>query len=103
MRSRTAGSAQLVDVDVPAGLLDPALELVLGLELALLGGHEAEHDDLAGRKEAQRLEAARAGVVPLHEEAVDVELVEQRLGDEVVAALGDPARAEVAAAHVGGD
>ena len=39
-------------------------------------------------------------VVPLHEEAVDGELAEQRLGDEVVAALGDPRGAEVAAAHV---
>ena len=95
--------AELVDVDVLRRLLDPALEEVLGLELARLGRHQAEHDDLALGHEAQRLEAARAGVVPLHEEAVDGELVEQRLGDEVVAALGDPARAEVAAAHVGGD
>ena len=42
------------------------------------------------RQEAQRLEAARALVVPLHEEPVDLELVEERLGDEVVAALGRP-------------
>ena len=52
--------------------------------------------------EAQRLEAAGAVVVELHEVAVDVELGEQRLGDVVVAALGDPRRAEVAAAHVHG-
>ena len=51
---------------------------------------EAEHDELARRHEAQRLEAARARVVVLEEEAVDVELAEQRLGDEVVAALGRP-------------
>jgi hypothetical protein len=81
-------------------LLDAALELVLGLELAALGRDEAEHDDLAVRDEAQRLEAAGARVVPLHEEAVDVELAEQRLRHEVVAALGDPRRAEVALAHV---
>ena len=70
------------------------------LELAALRRHEAEDHHLALRDEAQRLEAARAGVVPLHEEAVDVELAEQRLGDEVVAALGRPGGAEVAAAHV---
>ena len=76
------------------------LSVVLGLELAALGGDEPEHDLLALRDEPQRLEAARARVVPLHEEAVDLELAEQRLGDEVVAALGDPRGAEVAAAHV---
>ena len=95
--------AELVDVDELRGLLDAALEQVLALELALLGRDEAEHDELARRHEAQRLEAARARVVPLHEEPVDRELVEQRLGDEVVAALGDPRGAEVAAAHVRGD
>ena len=57
---------------------------------------------LPRRHEAQRGEAAGAGVVELQEEAVDVELAEQRLGDEVVAALGHPRGAEVAAAHVGG-
>ena len=60
------------------------------LELAALRRHEAEHDDLPLRHEAQRLEAAGALVVVLEEEAVDVELVEERLGDEVVAALGHP-------------
>src|SRR5204863_8858980 len=34
------------------------------------------------------------------EKAVDLEVVEEALGDEVVAALRDPRRAEVAAAHV---
>ena len=52
------------------------------------------------RHEAQRLEAAGALVVVLDEVAVDVELAEERLGDEVVAARGGPGGAEVAAAHV---
>ncbi len=64
--------AELVDVGEPRGLLDPSLELVLALELAALGGHETEHDELARRQEAQRLEAARALVVVLQEEAVDL-------------------------------
>src|SRR4051795_1697749 len=92
--------AELVEIDVLRRLLDAALELVLRLELAALRRDQPEHDDLALRHEAQRLESARALVVPLHEEAVDGELAEQRLGDEVVAALGHPGRAEVAAAHV---
>ena len=78
--------AELVDVGELARLLDAALERVLALQLAALGRHEPEHDELAGRQEAQRLEAARALVVPLHEEAVDLQLVEQHLGDVVVAA-----------------
>src|SRR5579875_3480555 len=78
--------AQLFEVDVARGLVDPAQQLVAGLQLPALGRDQAEHDDLSRRDEAQRLEAARARVVPLHEEAVDVELVEERLGDEVVGA-----------------
>src|SRR3954469_10225585 len=50
--------AELVEVDVLGGLLDPAFQEVLALELALLGRHQAEHDDLALGHEAQRLEAA---------------------------------------------
>src|SRR4051794_33401488 len=89
---------ELVDVHVPGRLLDAALELVLGLEVPALGGDQAEDDELALGDEAQRLEAARALVVPLHEQPVHAELVEQRLGHEVVAALGHPRGAEVAAA-----
>src|SRR5215211_7700471 len=94
---------ELLDGDVAAGLLDAALELVLVLELAALGGDQAEHDQLPLGDEPQRLESARPLVVVLQEEAVDREAAEQRLGDEVVAALGGPGGAEVAPAHVGGD
>ena len=53
--------------------------------------------------EAQRREVAGALVVVLEEVGVDVELVEQHLGDRLVAALGEPRAAEVAAAQVDGD
>ncbi len=53
---------------------------------AALGGDEAEHDGLALRHEAQRLEAAGALGVVLHEIAVDLDGVEQDLGDRLVAA-----------------
>ena len=62
--------------------------------------HEPEHDLLSLRHEPQRLEAARALVVVLEEEAVHLEVAEERLGDEVVASLGGPRGAEVAAAQV---
>src|SRR5581483_8387780 len=82
--------AELIDVDVLSRLLDAALDRILLLELAALGRDETEHDLLALGKKAQRSEPARALVVPLHEEAVDLQLVEERLGDEVVASLGRP-------------
>ena len=83
--------------------LDPALEHVLVLELGALGRDEPEDHLLALGHETQRLEAAGALVVELEEVAVDVQVAEQRLGDEVVAALGGPHRLVVAAAQVRGD
>ena len=61
---------------------------------------QAQHDGLAFGDEAQRLEAARAFVVVLEQETVDVERVEQLLGDRVVAAFGIPLAAVVAAAEM---
>src|SRR3954451_20205250 len=84
------GEGQLVQRHVPRRLLDPPLEVVLALEFGPLRRHQAEDDALARRHETQRLEAARAGVVVLEEEPVDVQAAEQCLRDEVVAALGDP-------------
>src|SRR5206468_10476421 len=99
--SALRGEAELVDRRVLRRNLDAALELVLRLELAALRRYEAEHDLLlALRQEAERLESAGALVVPLHEEAVDLEFVQHRFRDEVVAPFGGPGRAEVATAHV---
>src|ERR1700689_5815686 len=78
--------AELVEVGVLGGLVDAALDEVLGLELAALAGDDAEHDPLALGQVAERLEAAPALVVPLAEETGHVEGVEQRGGDEVGAA-----------------
>ena len=76
------GQAELLERGVPARLLDAPLQLVLRLEGSALRRDEAEHDLLRSRRqEAQRLEASRALVVPLHEEAVHVELApEQKEG-----------------------
>ena len=65
--------AELLDRRELRRLVDPPLQLVLRLELAALRRHEPEHDLLVAlRQEAQRLEAARPLVVPLHEEPVDL-------------------------------
>src|SRR5579859_2280674 len=82
--------AELVGVDEGSRVLDPPLQVVLALQLAALGGAQPEHDPLALRHEPKRLEAARPLVVPFAEEPVHGKLVEQGLGDELVATLGRP-------------
>src|SRR3712207_2027471 len=67
------GQRQLLQRDVPRGLVDAPLEVVLVLQLGALGGDQAQDDALARRHEAQRLEAAGAGVVVLEEETVDLQ------------------------------
>src|SRR3954453_1898546 len=89
--------AELVEVDVPRGLVDAALELVLGFERPALRGDEPEHDHLALGHETQRREAAGAVAVVFHEIGVDVDLVEQNFGHRLVAAGRDESRLEVAA------
>src|SRR6266436_4110875 len=94
--------AELLQRYVFCRLVDPALQLVLAFERGALASDEAEdHPFVPARHEAQWLEPTRAGVVVFQEEAVDSELAEQGLGDMVVAALGHPGRAEIAAAHMG--
>ena len=95
--------AKLIERHEFRRLVDAALDLVLGFQRAGLRGDEAEHHLLALRHEAQRLEAAGAVAVVLHEIAVHVDGVEQHLGHRLVAARGDEGRAEIAAAQMHGD
>ena len=55
---------------------------------------------MAGTNIAQRREVAGAVVIIFEEKRVDVNAAEQHLGYRLVAALGDPSRAEVTATHV---
>src|SRR5271167_157342 len=63
--------AELVQVDIPRGLLDTALQHVFVLELGALRGNEPEDHLLSLWDEAQRLKCAGALVVVLEEEAID--------------------------------
>src|SRR5437763_13609662 len=100
VRAREAAlrrEAHVLERHVLRGLIDTALEMVLALELRQLGADEAEHDFLALRHEAQRLEAAGALGVVLEEETIDVQAGEHALGDEVgVGAAREPGALEVA-------
>ena len=102
------GERALLERHIFRRLVDALFDEVLGLGGGLLRAHEPEHDGRALRREAQRREVARALVVIFEEEAVDLHLVEQDLGDRLIAALRDPRALEIAAAemdadgHVGG-
>src|SRR5581483_66483 len=63
---------QLLEVDVAGGLVDAAAQKLALLEFATFGGDEPQHHYLSLWHKAQWLEASRASVVPLHEEAVDL-------------------------------
>src|SRR5215467_4801503 len=70
----------------PFRFLDAALDIVLLLECAALGGDEAEHDDLVALgQEAQRLEAAGALGIVFEKITVVVDLAQQRLRHRLVA------------------
>src|SRR5580704_8987384 len=53
-----AGQADLVQRNELGRLVDPPLQLILGLQLRTLGRDQAQHDHLALRHEPQRLEPA---------------------------------------------
>src|SRR5262249_42423537 len=84
-------------------LVDAPLDVGLLFERARLGRHEPEHHGLVALgHEAQRLETPRAVSVVFEEIAVVVDPTKQELRDRLIAAFGNPGRAEIAAAHVGG-
>ncbi len=96
-------SASRSRVDVLRRLVDAPPELIDRLERAHLGAHQAEHDALPLRHEAQRREIAGAGRVVLEQEVVDVGLLEEAFCHGLVAAVGEVQPLEVAAAHVHAD
>src|SRR5581483_7138510 len=59
---------ELLGRHVLRGLVDAPQQVVFSLELALLGGDQPQHDSLAARHEAQRLEAAGSLAVVLQQE-----------------------------------
>src|SRR5205807_1146083 len=78
-------------------------EVVLALQLADLGGYQAQDYLFPTRYEAEWLEAAGAIGVVLQQEAIDIERAEDFFGDVVVATLGVPGAASVTAADVSGN
>lgn len=85
------------------GLAQPLDDLGFVFERGLLARHDAEDDDFPRGQVAQRREVAGPRVVVLEEVGVHVEVLEEHLGDGLVAALGEPLRPVVAAAQVDAD
>src|SRR5688572_2687772 len=92
--------AELLERNVLGSLVDLALQLVFGFQVWRLGTHQAKDHPLALRYETQGREVAGALGVVFEAVDADVELVEQRLGDRLVAALGHPGAFQVAAAQM---
>src|SRR5476651_2727572 len=66
---------KLVEIDELGGLIDEALELVLGFKPPAFRGDEPEHHGLALGDEAQRLESAGAVAVVFQEITVHIDRV----------------------------
>src|SRR5262249_36271583 len=66
----------------------------------MLGGDQAQHNDLALGHEAQRGEVASTRRIIFEEEAIDLDFVKNYLGDWIVAALRQPRRRGIATAHM---
>ena len=95
---------ELIRRHVFGGLADAALDVGLVFQGAEFGGDQAEHHDLGtGGQESQRLESAGALAVIFEEIAVVIAVCEQAFRHRLVAAGRNPGRAEIAAAHMGGD
>src|SRR5437016_728928 len=86
------------------GFFQPPLDVVFVLKLAEFRGDDPDHHDLvAGRQEAQRLEAAGAVGIIFEEIAVVIGAPQHGFRHRLVAAGGNPGGAEIAAADMGRD
>ena len=73
---------------------------ILVLELGDLGGHQAQHDLLAGSNVPERLKTTGAGRIELQVECVDILVCEQVRCDGIITALEGVGGVVVATAHV---
>ena len=73
---------------------------ILVLELGDLGGHQAQHDLLAGSNVPERLKTTGAGRVKLQVERIDILVRKQERCDGIITALEGVGGVVVATAHV---
>jgi hypothetical protein len=90
----------LVEIDEFGSFIDPPFQHVFRFELGKFTRDESQHHALVFRYQAQRFEGSRSRRIVFEEIRVDVDLVEQRIRDEIVAALRAPMTLIVAAADV---
>src|SRR5262249_23991866 len=86
--------AELIECDIFCRFIDAAFDSFFSPQTAALRRDKAQHELLLALREMpQWLEPAGAVAVVFQEIAVQTCLAKQMLGDEFVAALGDPGRA----------
>ena len=97
---RTDG--ELIERDELRRLVDAALEIVELLQFRPLGADESQYHHLPLRHEPKGLKTTGARGVVFQQETVMRQLVEQPLGDGIVAAFAVPHTVLVAAAEMNG-
>ena len=83
--------------------IDASQQILLAFERRPLGADQSEHHDLSLGNEAQGLEGAGTLIIVFEQETIHRQLMKEPLGDGVVAALGIPMTAIVAAAEMNGE
>lgn len=73
--------SELIKRSILASLLDTGHNRFLRLELGVLRGYKAKNNGLALWQESQRFEVSGSRVVEFEEVDVDVQLLEENLGD----------------------
>ncbi len=84
----------------PAGFVDPRDQVLGPFPSWCLGRDQSQHHDLVVRDRLQRLKRSRALVIVLEQESLCANLLKNRLGYEIVAALGQPPAALIPPSEV---
>src|SRR5579862_2783186 len=91
---------QIFERDVTRSFLNAPSDLLAVFEFRALRADQPKNHHLVLRDETERLERPRTRVVILQQEPVDVHCREKFFGDRIVATLGIPVTAAIAAAKM---
>src|ERR1700689_4017736 len=91
---------EIFEWDEMRGFVNAPAQVVRRFKLWKFRGDKPQHNAFAARHQPQRFEAAGALGIVFQQEVIHVECAKKFFGDGVVAALGVPAAATIAAADV---
>lgn len=90
--STLVAQAELIETlgAVLGSLLQPSNNLLLIIQFGLLAVHHTKDNNLVLGKMSKRAEVTGSGIIILEEVDVNIQLLEENLGDGLVATLGEP-------------